>query len=191
MSHRDTPWPAGTPCWVDIAVPDLAAATAFYGSVFGWTFVDSGEEFGHYHIAQTDGRAAAAIGPIMQEGTPTVWTVYLASDDVDATAKLVTENGGTLLFDPMDIPGSGRMCVALDSNGGAFGIWQSHGMNGFAIANEPGVGPAGPTPGSPTWPQARSSTRRCSATRTRPYREHPTTTAPSTSGAIRSAAWAA
>jgi uncharacterized protein len=138
MSHRDTPWPAGTPCWADIAVPDLEAAKAFYGAVIGWSFVDSGEEFGHYNIAQVDGRAAAAIGPIMQEGTPTVWTAYVASDDTDATAKLVTENGGTLLFDPMDIPGNGRMCVALDSNGGAFGIWQSHGMHGFAIANEPG-----------------------------------------------------
>lgn len=138
MTYYDTPWPAGTPCWVDIAVPDVPAATAFYGAVLGWTFVDSGEEFGHYHIAQTDGRAAAAIGPIMQEGTPTVWTVYLASDDADATAKLVTENGGSLLFDPMDIPGNGRMCVALDASGGAFGIWQAGGMNGFGIANEPG-----------------------------------------------------
>ncbi len=139
MSHRDTAWPAGTPCWVDIAVPDLPAATAFYGSVLGWTFVDSGEEFGHYNIAQVDGRAAAAIGPIMQEGTPTFWTVYLASEDADATAKLITENGGTLLFDPMEIPGNGRMCVALDPNGGAFGVWQALEMNGFGIANEPGA----------------------------------------------------
>jgi predicted enzyme related to lactoylglutathione lyase len=146
MSHRDTPWPAGTPCWVDIAVPDLPAATAFYGAVLGWTFVDSGEEFGHYNIAQVDGRAAAAIGPIMQEGTPTVWTVYLASEDADATAKLITENGGTLLFPPMEIPGSGRMSVALDPDGGAFGVWQALGMNGFGVANEPG---------SVTWTDAR------------------------------------
>jgi len=138
MTHRDTPWPAGTPCWVDISVPDVAAATAFYGAVLGWTFVDSGEEYGHYTIAHTDGRAAAAIGPVMQEGQPTAWTVYLASEDADATAKLITENGGTLLFEPMEIPGNGRMCIALDASGGAFGVWQAIGMNGFAIANEPG-----------------------------------------------------
>ena len=138
MTRRDTPWPAGTPCWVDIAVPDLPAALAFYGSVMGWTFVDSGEEFGHYTIAQVDGRAAAAVGPVMQEGTPTVWTVYLASENADATAKLISENGGTLLFPPMDIPGNGRMTVAVDPTGGSFGVWQAIGMNGFAIANEPG-----------------------------------------------------
>lgn len=139
MTRRDTPWPAGTPCWVDIAVPDIAAATAFYGAVVGWTFVDSGEEYGHYHIAQTDGRAAAAIGPVMAEGTPTVWTVYLASEDADATAKLITEHGGTLLFPPMDIPGNGRMTVAIDPTGGSFGVWQAIEMNGFAIATEPGA----------------------------------------------------
>lgn len=139
MTTHDTPWPAGSPCWVDIAVPDLPAALAFYGSVLGWTFVDSGEEFGHYNIAQVDGRAAAAIGPVMQEGQPSFWTVYLASEDADATAKLITENGGTLLFDPMEIPGNGRMCVGLDPNGGAFGVWQALQMNGFAIANEAGA----------------------------------------------------
>jgi uncharacterized protein len=146
MSHRDAPWPAGTPCWVDLAVPDVTAAAAFYSDVIGWSFVDSGEEFGHYHIAQTGGRAAAAIGPVMQEGQPSFWTTYLATEDADGTAKLITENGGTLLFEPMDIPGNGRMAVALDPSGGAFGIWQAAGMNGFEIANEPG---------SVTWNDAR------------------------------------
>jgi predicted enzyme related to lactoylglutathione lyase len=138
MSIRTEPWPTGTPCWVDIAVNDVEAATAFYGAVMGWTFFDSGEEFGHYNIAQTNGKAAAAIGPVMQEGQPSVWTVYLASDDADATAKLVGENGGTVLVEPMDIPGNGRMCIALDACGGAFGVWQSAGMIGAEIVNEPG-----------------------------------------------------
>ena len=146
MSHRDTPWPAGTPCWVDIAVPDVAAATAFYGDVLGWSFVDTGEEFGHYHIARTHDRAAAAIGPVMEEGQPSVWTAYLATDDADGTAKLITDNGGALMFDPMDIPGNGRMAIAVDPTGAAFGIWQANGMNGFEIANEPG---------SVTWNDAR------------------------------------
>jgi Predicted enzyme related to lactoylglutathione lyase len=146
MTVRTTPWPAGTPCWVDISVADVKAATAFYSAVFGWSFVDMGDEFGNYNIAQTGGHAAAAIGPVMQEGQPSAWTVYLASEDADATAKLIAENGGTVLFEPMDIPGSGRMCIAMDVNGGAFGVWQAAGMNGFGIANEPG---------SVTWTDAR------------------------------------
>lgn len=138
MPTRDTPWPAGTPCWADLAVPDVPAAVAFYGEVIGWRFVDSGAEYGHYHIAQVDGRAAAAIGPVQQEGQPSVWTVYLASDDADATAKLVTEHGGTVLVAPMEIPGNGRMAVALDVTGAAFGVWQTLGMHGAEVYNEPG-----------------------------------------------------
>ena len=38
MVTRDTAWPAGTPCWVDLGVDDIAQAKAFYGGVFGWTF---------------------------------------------------------------------------------------------------------------------------------------------------------
>jgi predicted enzyme related to lactoylglutathione lyase len=138
MPIRDTPWPNGTPCWTDLAVPDIAAATQFYSAVIGWSFVDSGEDFGHYNVAQTNGRAAAAIGPLQQEGQPSVWTIYLASDDADATAKLVGENGGRVLVEPMDIPGTGRMCIALDAAGGTFGVWQAAGVIGAEIYNEAG-----------------------------------------------------
>jgi predicted enzyme related to lactoylglutathione lyase len=138
MSIRDTTWPAGTPCWVDLAVPDVPKAVEFYSGVIGWSLVDSGEEFGHYHIAQVEGHAAAGVGPTMAEGQPSFWTLYIASDDTDATAKLVTENGGSVIMEPMDVPGAGRMCIAADPTGGVFGIWQSLGMPGAAIVNEPG-----------------------------------------------------
>ena len=46
MSTRTDPWPPGTPCWVDLSVPDVAGALAFYSSVVGWTFVDTGADYG-------------------------------------------------------------------------------------------------------------------------------------------------
>jgi predicted enzyme related to lactoylglutathione lyase len=131
-------WLAGTPCWVDLGSPDLAASIAFYGKVLGWSFVDTGEEYGHYSIAQVNGHAAAAIGPKQDPGQPTAWTVYLASDDADATAAAVTANGGTVLAEPFDIPGTGRMAVAMDPAGAAFGVWQASEMIGAEIYNEPG-----------------------------------------------------
>ena len=80
-----------------------------------------------------DGRAAAGIGPVMQEGQPSAWTVYLASDDADATAKLIGEHGGSIFAGPMDIPGNGRMLIAADPTGGVFGVWQQTGMIGSAV----------------------------------------------------------
>ena len=139
MSTRTDPWPAGTPCWVDLSVPDVEGAVAFYAAVLGWTFVDTGPDYGNYQIAQMDGRAAAGVGPFMQEGQPSAWTVYLASDDVDATAKLIGEHGGSIYAGPMDIPGNGRMLIAADPTGGVFGVWQQTGMIGSALIDEPGA----------------------------------------------------
>jgi uncharacterized protein len=138
MSTRTDPWPAGTPCWVDASVPDVAAAVAFYADVLGWTFVDTGADYGGYQIAQMDGRAVAGVGPLMQEGQPAAWTIYLASDDVDATAKLIGEHGGSIFAGPMDIAGNGRMLIAADPTGGVFGVWQQTGMIGSAVVDEPG-----------------------------------------------------
>ena len=141
MPTRSQPWPAGTPCWIDLAVPsaDLGAAKEFYGAVFGWSFIDLGPDSGHYQICQVDGRAAAAIGPMMAEGQTSAWRTYLASDNVDSTAKSIEANGGALLAEPMDVPGAGRMSVALDPAGAAFGVWQAAGSIGVEIYNEPGA----------------------------------------------------
>jgi predicted enzyme related to lactoylglutathione lyase len=123
---------------VDLSSADVASSTAFYGAVMNWSFVDTGEEFGHYNIGQVDGHAAAAIGPKQDPNQPTAWTVYLASDAADATAAAITANGGTVLAEPFDVPGSGRMTVALDPAGAAFGVWQAGGSIGAEIYNEPG-----------------------------------------------------
>lgn len=137
MSIRTSPWPAGVPCWADLTVPDVAAATAFYAEVLGWHIEDTGAEHGGYMIAQANGAAAAGIGP-QQEGAPTAWTLYFASDDADATAAAVTQHGGTVLLPPGDIGDLGRMFVAADPTGAAFGVWQAGTMIGAGVANEPG-----------------------------------------------------
>ena len=138
MSIRTSPWPAGVPCWVDLTVPDVDAARAFYSAVVGWTFADTGEEYGGYVIGQVGDAAAAGIGPLPQEGMPPAWTLYLASDDVEKTATAVTEHGGTVLLAPGDVGPLGRMLVAADPSGAVFGVWQAGTHIGASVVNEPG-----------------------------------------------------
>ncbi|HWM58475.1 MAG TPA: VOC family protein [Pseudonocardia sp.] len=139
MTIRESIWPTGTPCWVDIAVPDVAEAMMFYRSVLGWSYVDTGPELNHYTVCRTFRRDAAAIGPAPSTTQPSAWTVYLASDDADTTAKLIVENGGTLVVEPADVGHNGRMCVALDPCGGMFGVWQAIETIGVEIIDEPGA----------------------------------------------------
>ena len=139
MPIRITPWPTGTPCWVDLAVPDADAAREFYAAILGWTYADTGEEFGHYQMCQREGHSAAGIGPLHSPDQPPAWMTYLASDTVDSTAQKITDNGGTLLAGPLDVADSGRLCIALDPQGTAFGVWQAAEHVGAEIYNEPGA----------------------------------------------------
>ncbi|MCP1411410.1 VOC family protein [Paenarthrobacter sp. A20] len=139
MSTKISSWPAATPMWVDLGVDHLAEAKAFYAELFGWEFVSGGKEAGDYTLAYVRGRAVAGIGPKQEAGMPTVWTTYLASDDVDLTAKKISAAGGQLLAPPFDVMESGRMALALDSVGAVFGVWQAGAHIGAERVNEHGA----------------------------------------------------
>lgn len=138
MPLRTSPWPAGTPCWVHLTVTDVPLAQAFYGAVLGWTFTDTGPDVDGYVIGQTQGMAAAGIGPTPQPGLPAAWTLYLAVTDADATAMQVADAGGTLLLPPGDAGPLGRMFVAADPTGAVFGGWQAGSHIGAGVYSEPG-----------------------------------------------------
>jgi uncharacterized protein len=137
MTRRTTPWPAGVPCWVDLASTDVEAAKQLYAAVLGWEFEDQGSEYGGYVMCRVDGGDAAGIGPV-QEGAPPAWTLYFASDDADATAQTVTKAGGRILAEPFDVGTLGRMLIAADPGGAAFGVWQAFDHLGASHVNEPG-----------------------------------------------------
>lgn len=140
MVQRDTPWPPGTPCWVDLSVDDPGQAKAFYSTLFGWEALESPPEAGGYLICQVQGRSVAGIGPKM--GTPdhpNAWTTYLASDDADETAAKVAPAGGQVLMEPFDVMDVGRMFMAADPGGAVFGVWQAAAHTGIQLANEPGA----------------------------------------------------
>ena len=134
-----TEYPPGTPCWVDVTSPDLERSIAFYSELFGWTAdQDPRPEAGGYTMFAKDGKLVAAGSPPQQEGMPSFWSTYLASDDVDATAARIRAAGGTLLMEPFDVFEAGRMVFAQDPTGATFGVWQAGEHHGAQLANEPG-----------------------------------------------------
>jgi uncharacterized protein len=137
---RDTRWPAGTPCWVDVTVDDVPKAIAFYAALFGWDIPLGGPEVGGYSIAHSGGRIVAAISPKMGPAeAPSAWTTYFATDDADVTADKIKGAGGQVLAGPMDVMEEGRMAIAMDPSGAAFGLWQGGNTTGIGVANEMGT----------------------------------------------------
>lgn len=140
MVTRETPWPDGTPCWVDLGTPDIPTAIGFYSSQFGWDIAHGGPEVGGYSMAQLDGRNVAAIGPLTgPPGTPSAWATYFASADAGATAARITSAGGQVVMGPMDIMDAGRVLVATDVTGATFGVWEARNHTGVQVANVPGA----------------------------------------------------
>lgn len=131
----------GEPCWADVVAPDVAAAKNFYAGLFGWTFLDTGADFGHYVMCLKGGKIVAGISPPMpgSEQLPAAWSLYLMSHDLDGTAGRIEEGGGKVLVAPMDIPYNGRMLFATDPSGAAFGAWEPAQHTGAQLFDEHGA----------------------------------------------------
>jgi uncharacterized protein len=138
MSTRTDRWPAGTPCWADLTASDVPASGRFYSAVLGWEVPEPDEQYGGYVVAHVGGAATGGIGPL-QDGAPSAWTLYFATDDADATAAAVAAHGGTVVAPPMDVMDLGRMAVATDPTGAVFGLWQAGTFNGSQLVREPGA----------------------------------------------------
>ena len=133
-----TKYEHGVPSWVDIGVPDIDKAAAFYSGLFGWECPPGPEEAGGYRVCMLKGQPVAGIGPQQNPGPP-VWASYVNVDDADAIVAKVTESGGQVMIPPMDVMGLGTMAYFVDPVGAVFAIWQAAMFPGAGIVNEPGA----------------------------------------------------
>src|SRR5271155_1105388 len=86
--------------WYELETTDTAAATAFYAKVVGWntqdasapgkayTLFTTGESFVSGLIALPERARKIDMGPR--------WIGYVGVDDVDATARRITQLGGAV-----------------------------------------------------------------------------------------------
>jgi uncharacterized protein len=127
----------GEPCWMDMGT-DVAKASKFYSSLFGWTVTDLGEEAGGYQMATLGGAEVAGFGPQQNPGPP-FWNVYFCTHDVARSVEVVRSNGGSVLVEPMDAMGAGTFAVCADPVGAAFSLWQPKDMKGFGEVDAAGT----------------------------------------------------
>ncbi|MGW7517064.1 VOC family protein [Streptomyces sp. NPDC054796] len=143
--HGYTGHTRGTPCWASLMVRGLAAAQEFYQSLFGWEFRSGPQQWGPYARALLDGREVAGLGEMAPARRFRVeWTPYLATENADVTASLIRQCGGTVAVGPLDAEDAGRVAMASDPVGAAFGVWQAEAHLGLGTAERD-------TPGVPVW----------------------------------------
>ena len=140
--------PSGTFIWYELAARDPRAAAHFYESVVGWTASGPTVEGVDYTHLSAGPAMVGGIAPIPENACAAHakggWAGYIGVADVDAHAARVKELGGSLVREPADLPGVGRLAVAADPYGALFMLFKGAGEQG------PVPAPAG-TPGHIGW----------------------------------------
>ena len=111
---------AGKVVHVEIAAADTSRAQGFYSGVFGWEIGPPMSPEMDYRMFQTSEDSGGAISGMAAPGN---FTVYLDTDDIDASLAKVSELGGTA-GDKTPVPGHGWMAACKDTEGNAFSLWQ-------------------------------------------------------------------
>ena len=134
---------AGTPNWIELHTADLLAAKAFYGSLFGWSFVDEAEEADQLATAMKDDGVVAGIvvAPSLDVagGGAARWHTYLAVDDLEVAVAAAVTAGATVLLRPKVVRDVARIAFITDPTGASVGLWQARSHIGATLVNEPGT----------------------------------------------------
>lgn len=132
--------PQGSPCWIELTTSDVRASTAFYAELFGWDAEEMGPDYGGYVSLSLGGAAVAGCMAVQDpEGPSDVWSVFLHTDDAEATARAVTEHGGTVAAGPHSMPDLGVMLFVTDPSAAGVGAWQAAPFQGLGVLDEPGA----------------------------------------------------
>jgi predicted enzyme related to lactoylglutathione lyase len=112
--------------WYELMSPDIAAAKRFYGEVVGWTAQDMPMPDMTYTLFNVSGAGVAGAMALTAEnkvqGIPPNWTGYVCVDDCDAAAAKAKSLGGSVMREPFDIPGVGRIAIIADPHGAVIAI---------------------------------------------------------------------
>jgi uncharacterized protein len=141
MSER-TSYEPGTPSWVELGgIPDFDAAEAFYGALLGWEIPEGPDsaQLGGYRRARLNGRDVAGASPVMQDGQPCEWNTYISVEDAAATMDKVRAAGGTVIVEPLEVMGMGKMAIFDDPTGATCGVWEPGSFVGAELVNEDGA----------------------------------------------------
>jgi predicted enzyme related to lactoylglutathione lyase len=116
----------GSFCWNELMTHDIARAKQFYADTIGWTYNPMPMDWGTYWLAMADGKMAGGLIEMQGDcaAMPESWMPYLAVDDVDARLKKAVAAGATIMREPFEVPGVGRIAI-LREPGGAMVGWMT------------------------------------------------------------------
>ena len=113
---------------------DQVRMTRFYEQAFGWQTQALGEEMGNYVLATTTetgesgpqkpGAINGGFFPKKPDWPAQHLSLVIAVDNVNESIEKVRHAGGTVLGEPMEIPGVGKYVSFIDTEGNRVSMLQ-------------------------------------------------------------------
>jgi uncharacterized protein len=115
----------GTFHWNELNTRDVEKAKKFYEKIIGWTFEGMPMQNGTYWVAKVGDKMVGGVFDMNSIGLPKEvpehWMSYLAVDDVDKRLAEAKKAGATVLREPFDVPGTGRIAILKEPGGATVG----------------------------------------------------------------------
>lgn len=120
--------------WTELNTNNPAKAVKFYSKILGLearttSMVDMSRppKAGEPSYTMFFKGGVPALGVYTMEGdafkgVPDHWFTYFAVKDIEKSVKDVAAAGGAIVRPPFEVPGTGRIAIVKDANGGVFGI---------------------------------------------------------------------
>jgi uncharacterized protein len=113
---------------------DRQRMAGFYKYAFGWLTRMLGEEMGRYVVATTTetdetgpvkpGAINGGFFPVKADAPAPHPSLVIAVDDVRESIRKISEGGGKVLGEPVEIPGVGQYVSFIDTEGNQLSILQ-------------------------------------------------------------------
>ena len=110
--------------WHELLAVDGKSAFDFYAGQFGWTKGDA-MDMGAMGIYQLFAAGREPVGGIMDQARQhpaPYWLFYFTVPALDAAVAKMKEQGGTVLFEPMEVPGGSWIVQGKDPQGAIFAL---------------------------------------------------------------------
>jgi predicted enzyme related to lactoylglutathione lyase len=109
-----------TVAWFEIGAPDVGAAKAFYGPLFGWSFAPDGP----YTLITAPGATGPSGGIFDTGGNIPPYAVFVVKvADVAATAAQAEELGGKVVVAPNKLEDGMVVAYLTDPHGSLFALF--------------------------------------------------------------------
>ena len=103
----------------EILGPDGAALQKYYTDLFGWE-IDDNNPAKYGMVSGIDPGIGGGVGP--NPDGKAFLTVYVNTDDLQASLDKAVSLGGTKVMDPTDIPGGPSIAMFADPQGNVVGL---------------------------------------------------------------------